>query len=134
MGCSNTAYFMHCFWSCPAVQKFESEAGSLIFSVLGIPNTRHPNNCLLVIFATVVSKYMKRLLRIRYFYTKKAIVLSWKGMSLLVLSIWIKLINDTLSLYRLTFERRNGPKLYDKLWGKWISSPLIANLFLDWEY
>lgn len=40
------------------------------------------------------------------------------------LATWLKLINDSLPLYKLAFKLRKKSALFNKIWGKWMSSPL----------
>lgn len=110
-GCGGDADFLHCFWTCPVVQDFWREVGSFISSALGLPNIIHPKNGLLGVFGDLqISSQAKRLLRILYFYVRKAILLSWKGIQTPLKSLWLKLINDIIPLYRLTFELRKRKK------------------------
>lgn len=128
-GCGGSADIMHCFWTCPVVQDFWVEVGSFISSALGLPNIIHPKNGLLGIFGDLqLSSQAKRLLRILYFYVRKAILLSWKGIQTPLKSLWLKLINDVIPLYRLTFELRKRSKTFHKIWGRWLASPLTLTL------
>lgn len=124
-GCGQTADFLHCFWSCPVVQDFWAEVSSFISSAMGLPNIVHPKNWLLGIFGDLhILSHAKRLLCILYFYVKKSILLSWKGTQTPLKSLWLKLINDFIPLYKLTFELRKRNKTFHKIWGRWIASPL----------
>lgn len=101
-GCDQTADFLHCFWTCPVIQGFWIDIGSS--SALGLPNFMNPKHCLLGIFCDLpIPSHAKKLLRILYFYVKKSILLSWKGSQSLARPLWLKLINDSLPLYKLTF-------------------------------
>lgn len=124
-GCGAEDTFLHCFWSCPFVSSFWSEIGSFFSTVLGVSNILHPKNCLLDVFGVLsVSVYIKRLLRILYFFAKKTILLRWKGTSQPTVTTWLQLIINSLPLYKLTFNLRKGPLLFHKLWNSWLSSPL----------
>lgn len=104
-GCGQTADFLHFYWTCPTVQDFWANIGSFISSALDLPNIVNPQNYLLGIFGdlTIPSK-AKRLLRILYFYAKKSLLLTWKGSATPPQSLWLKLVNDSLPLYKLTFD------------------------------
>lgn len=124
-GCGHPVDFIHCFWSCPIVSSFLSEVDSFLSTVLGVPNILHPKICLLGIFGELsVSTYIKRLLRIFYFYMKKTILLSWKWNSRPTITTWLQLVNKSLPLYKLTFELQMWPLLFEKLWHRWVCSPL----------
>lgn len=117
-GCGQSADFLHCFWSCPIVQDFWVEMGS-ISSAMGLPNILHPKNCLLGIFGDLpISSHAKRLLRILYIYTKKSICLSWKGSQTPLKSVWLKLINTSILLFKRIFELWKRTKTFHKILGR----------------
>lgn len=127
-GCGQTADFLHSFWTCPLVHDFWVGIGSVKSSALGLPNIVHPKNCLLGIFGDLTVKlWAKRLLCILYFYEKKSLLLTWKGSETPTRNMWLKLVNDSLPLYKLTFDICKRTKAFHKIWGRWLVSPLILS-------
>lgn len=104
-GCGQTTDFLHCFWTCSIVQHFRTEMGTFISSAMGLPNILHPKNCLLGIFSDFhIWTHAKRLLHILHFYVRKTILFSWKGSQTPLKSLWLKLINELILSYKLTFR------------------------------
>lgn len=101
-GCGQVADFLHCFWTCTIAQEYWVDIGSFISS-WGMPNIVNPKTCLLGIFGDLsISSHAKRLLHILYFLCEKAPLL-WRGLLFPTTSFWLKLVNDSISLYKLTF-------------------------------
>lgn len=45
--------------------------------------------------------------------------------------LWLKLVNEALLLYKLTFDIRKRRKAkFHKIWGRWLASPLTLSPIL----
>lgn len=61
------------------------------------------------------------------FYARKAIALSWRKPTPPPLSLWKQLINNSLPLYKDTYDNRGCPNKYSKVWSKWLADPSTAS-------
>lgn len=60
------------------------------------------------------------------FYSRKVILLHWKGSSPPTTQFWRTLINKALPLYKLTYLACNCPKKCAKIWDPWVCEEQLA--------
>lgn len=69
-----------------------------------------------------VDRYVKLCLTYSLFYARREVLLKWKQKEPPSKETWQKSINNVLPLYRLTYESRNFPQKYDKIWSNWVDA------------
>ena len=71
-------------------------------------------------------RYTKLSITFALFYARREILLRWRGTELPTVSSWLATIHRVLPLYRLTYEGRNCPAKFEKIWSKWIDSSTLS--------
>lgn len=56
------------------------------------------------------------------FYARREIMMHWKSAEPPTLATWKKAVNSVLPLYKLTYESRQHPAKYDKVWLAWVGA------------
>ena len=86
-----------------------------------LPNIYSPARCLLGdLEEEELSVSKKALLRILFCYAKKALAINWRKPSPPSLQGWLKMVNNALPMYKLTYAARGCPKKFEKVWAGWI--------------
>lgn len=65
---------------------------------------------------------MKLFLFFAVYYAQRELLLRWKQPTSPMLNSWVAAVNAVLPLYKLTYESRNCPKKFDKIWSTWIDA------------
>lgn len=107
-GCDREADFIHMVWGCPKIQLFWNKIGNFINKKLEFQNVLTPGVCLLGMVGELPIGTCSKLLCLLYLYARKVIALHWKGTKVPTLKQWKLPLNSLLSLYKLTFEGRQG--------------------------
>lgn len=115
--------FFHMVWTCPRVMSYWRAILTYMEEKIGLPNIYSPARCLLGdLEEEELSTSQKTLLRRVFCYAKKALALRWKNPNPPSLLDWLKLVNNALPMYKLTYQARGSNKKFNKIWGKWIAN------------
>lgn len=119
----DTGTFYHMVWSCPKLHHFWRSVADTLERVCGIEIPLDPLTCLLSHLEDIAGdRYTKLFLTYSLFYARREILLKWKQKEAPTKETWLKAINNVLPLYRITYESRNCPQKYDKVWSSWIDA------------
>ena len=119
--------FTHIFWTCPKIQQYWTEVLDLIglVALITVPITMEV--CLLGLIETLVPTVAGRtLIGLLLFYARKNIAMNWKKPTMPSLAQWKRLVNESLPLYKDTYESRGCPLKYGKIWRTWLAEPTTA--------
>lgn len=109
--------FFHVVWECPLIRPFWEQVIGALNEFGDWSLGQDPILALLGSMEDVVaSRHVKLFLFYALYYARREILLRWKQAAPLTLRSWVATINSVLSLYKLTYESRNCPKKFDKVW------------------
>lgn len=115
--------FFHMVWQCPRVVSYWRTILTYMEERLELPNIYSLARCLLGdLEEEELPTSQKTLLRIVFCYAKKALALKWKNSDPPSLQDWLKLVNNAIPMYKLTYQARGSTKKFDKVWGKCIKN------------
>lgn len=117
--------FTHIFWTCPAIVSYWREILDFITQITSVPLQPSMSICILGLTEQLIPTVAGcTLVGLLLFYARKAIALSWRKSTRPPLSLWKQLINNSLPLYKDTYDNRGCPNKYSKVWSKWLADPL----------
>lgn len=115
--------FWHMVWSCPKIQPYWQEVADALTEVCGSRIPFEPLTLLLSHLEEVQGdRYIKLCLTFSLFYAKREILLRWKLAERPTKASWCQSIHSVLPLYRLTYQSRQCPAKFDKVWSGWIDA------------
>lgn len=116
-------YLYHMVWECPQVRVFWSQVTTFISLITQIPNICNPLICLFgYIDDESLFKNSQLFLRLDLFYATKSMTMHWKSPNSPTIAFWLTVVNQTLPLYKLTYEARGCPRKFHKIWDLGVSS------------
>ena len=115
--------FWHMVWSCPMIQRYWGR----VAGILGTVSQLHvPTDPLVLLLShleeTQGDRYSKLFLTFSLFYARREILLKWRAAEPPTVEAWTQSINNVLPLYRITYESRQCPAKFDKVWSGWIDA------------
>lgn len=112
--------FFHMVWSCPKLRPYWSAVADRLGVVCGAEIPMDPSILLLSYLEEIEGdRYIKQCLTYSLFYARREILLNWKKKEAPTKVGWEAAVNNALPLYHLTYESRNCPQKFDKVWSSW---------------
>lgn len=115
--------FWHMVWSCPKLRPFWMAVASTLSNVTGLNIPVDPQILLLSHLEDVEGdRYCKLCLTFSLYYARREILLRWKLEEPPTLALWRRSVTSVLPLYRMTYESRQCPGKFDKIWSSWVDA------------
>lgn len=115
--------FCHMVWSCPKLLPYWEAVAATLSKASGTQIPLNPLTLLLSLLDEVQGdRYIKLCMTFSLFYARREILLRWKSVEPPTCASWHLSINSVLPLYRLTYESRQCPAKFDKVWPGWIDA------------
>lgn len=115
--------FWHMVLSCPKLQPYWQPVADTLTRVCGTQIPLDPLTLLLSHLEEVQGdRYTMLCLYLSLYYSRREILLKWKSAEPPTREAWCLSVNSVLPHYRLTYQSRQCPAKFDKIWSGWINS------------
>lgn len=120
---SEVETFWHMVGSCPKLQSYWEEVARTLSELSNAQIPLEPLVLLLSYLEEVEEeRYVNLCITFSLIYARREIILKWKSVEPPTPDSWRKSVNSLLPLYRTTYESRQCPGKFDKVWIAWIDA------------
>lgn len=129
---SSTGTFFHLVWMCHHIHRFWEKVIAVLNNFGDWSLGQEPALALLGSMEDVVAtSNLNLFLFFALYYARREILIRWKQPAPPTIDTWKAEVNAVLLSYRLTYESRNCPKKFDKVWWHWIDAYCSTYLVLN---
>lgn len=110
-------------WACPKLGPYWEGVTGVLNDICETELSPDPMLLLLSYLGDVEGdRYTKLSITLMLFYARREIMLHWKSAEPPTLGSWKRAVDSVLPLYKLTYESRQCPAKFNKVWSAWMAT------------